>query len=371
MMVDEKKHICESGAKELWKFAKDPRGKKTSDENLQTLRGILQSHRFTNNARRYLDSLVNRNITGVSAYKNIDGQRYDRVCLDFANQVCQNGKIGKQTAEALWDLALDGNRVTECEARTIDYVIKNKSLTKGAQTYLRRRLKAMAYNVSTPLKSQGDSPLEDTPKPATPLSTTKNYVASLSWPHSEKPKSVACISEKSSSHSNFQMSNESRSLRSTYSTLFLERYTRCLLRYPFLLNGVQNAIIALIGVMASSKGIPESIQMIEYPLLAAFVTTPLSVTWYSYILRMKFHHQLILEWAVLLPVVTIMFSLLKCYVELQLLPTENHWVLTMRILGISYLFWVPWSIFRNNVCNAHKYVLMNAFGGLIWMVRSL
>eukprot|EP00975_Prorocentrum_lima_P045622 9547543-Prorocentrum_lima.AAC.1 len=31
----------------------------------------------------------------------------------------QNGKIGKQTAEALWDLALDGNRVTECEARTI------------------------------------------------------------------------------------------------------------------------------------------------------------------------------------------------------------------------------------------------------------
>jgi len=89
MMVDEKKHICESGAKELWKFAKDPRGKKTSDENLQTLRGILQSHRFTNNARRYLDSLVNRNITGVSAYKNIDGQRYDRVCLDFANQVCQ------------------------------------------------------------------------------------------------------------------------------------------------------------------------------------------------------------------------------------------------------------------------------------------
>jgi len=48
----------------------------------------------------------------------------------------QNGKIGKQTAEALWDLALDGNRVTECEARTIDYVIKNKSLTKGVRNEL-------------------------------------------------------------------------------------------------------------------------------------------------------------------------------------------------------------------------------------------
>jgi len=300
MIVDEKKHICQSGAKELWKLAKDVGKKKASEESLQALRGILLRHRFTNNARTYLDSLVNRNASGVSAYKIIEGQRYDRVCLDFANQVCRNGKIGKQTAEALWDLALDGNRVTDCEARTIDYIIMNKALTKGAQTYLRRRLKSMAYNLTTPLESKLESSVEvlDT---ASSCSIEKESVANLSSTQPIKPKYLAHARANSSSPGDFQSLNNAHSLRSVYS----KRYSQYLSKFPFLLNGLQNAVIAFIGVVISSKGIPPSIQMIEYPLLAAFVTTPLSVIWYSHVQRMKYHYQLMLEWAILLPMVLI------------------------------------------------------------------
>jgi len=57
-----------------------------------------------------------------SYYKQIDGKKYDKGMLDAAET--KSGKIGKQSAKLIFQEAVDGDRITDIEYDTIEYIKK-------------------------------------------------------------------------------------------------------------------------------------------------------------------------------------------------------------------------------------------------------
>jgi len=63
----------------------------------------------------------------MSYYKQIDGVKYDRGLLEKAEEYLKSGGvISFAEAKDLWEDAQDGKGVTECERRTLEYVLQNQ-----------------------------------------------------------------------------------------------------------------------------------------------------------------------------------------------------------------------------------------------------
>jgi len=82
-------------------------------------------------------------------YRSIQGIKYERDLLDFAEAIKAQGRsMTKADAESLWDKAMDGNRVTDTEHRTIAYIVDQFKLEAAARTFLKAKLKGNLGNLS-------------------------------------------------------------------------------------------------------------------------------------------------------------------------------------------------------------------------------
>jgi len=131
--------ISDAEAHKLWESALDGPG--VTQNEFATLEHIMANYKFTDKAKKYLSELVTQTKTGKSSYKVIDKVRYDRSCLDLAEHLTKDGKIDVADAKQIWADVEDGPGVTECEKRSVEYVMSKYTLTEGAKTYLDGQLK--------------------------------------------------------------------------------------------------------------------------------------------------------------------------------------------------------------------------------------
>jgi hypothetical protein len=125
--------ISDAEAHSLWQAALDGPG--VTQNEFATLEHIMTNFKFTDKARAYLSKLVTQTKTGKSRYQVIDKVRYDRSCLDSAAHLAKDGRLDVADAKLLWENVEDGPGVTQCEKRSIEYVMGKYTLTDGAKKY--------------------------------------------------------------------------------------------------------------------------------------------------------------------------------------------------------------------------------------------
>ncbi len=83
----------------------------------------------------------------LSYYKTIDGVKYDRAILDFADGATEgagDGRISKGDAAQLLELVKDGNAYTDVEKATVKYVRENYKWTDAADEWFRTEIRKWA-----------------------------------------------------------------------------------------------------------------------------------------------------------------------------------------------------------------------------------
>jgi len=139
-------------AHQLWEEALDGPGVTPIEK--QTLQHITEELRFTEKALKFLQDKVQSigafKKKGTSYYKQIKGIKYDRSLLDMAQSAekeAQDG-IGRTSAAKLVASAKDGPGITQCEQRTLEYILKNYKLSDDAKSLLRNFVSPKAKNPS-------------------------------------------------------------------------------------------------------------------------------------------------------------------------------------------------------------------------------
>lgn len=75
----------------------------------------------------------------ASQYRSINGIKYERDLLNYAEK--QDGRsMTKADADTLWENAMDGNKVTPTERRTLEYIMENFNMNDAAKTHLKAKL---------------------------------------------------------------------------------------------------------------------------------------------------------------------------------------------------------------------------------------
>jgi len=78
-----------------------------------------------------------------SYYKQIDGNKYDAgmiTAADVATQGKHDGRISEKDAKTIFQEAVDGDRITECEYDTIEYIKKTYTWTDKALAWFDKAL---------------------------------------------------------------------------------------------------------------------------------------------------------------------------------------------------------------------------------------
>ena len=162
-IVTEHDKITLKYAKELWEDAED--GNVVTECEQRTLQYILENYECNSGAKKFLkknlstESDISSETDGESEknsgsedeeekeskkssyYKQIDGIKYDRGLLERADTiVTEHDKITLKYAKELWEDAEDGNVVTECEQRTLQYILENYECNSGAKKFLKEKI---------------------------------------------------------------------------------------------------------------------------------------------------------------------------------------------------------------------------------------
>lgn len=93
------------------------------------------SYEAIENLRKYIKT---------SYYKVIEGERYDRSLLLLADNLVKgqgDGRISEVDMKKLVVSALDGNRITDCEKKTLKFISKQYNTTDNGKSYLENYLK--------------------------------------------------------------------------------------------------------------------------------------------------------------------------------------------------------------------------------------
>lgn len=93
------------------------------------------SYEAIENLRKYIKT---------SYYKVIEGERYDRSLLLLADNLVKgqgDGRISEVDMKKLVESALDGNRITDCEKKTLKFISKQYNTTDNGKSYLENYLK--------------------------------------------------------------------------------------------------------------------------------------------------------------------------------------------------------------------------------------
>eukprot|EP00434_Breviolum_minutum_P015142 symbB.v1.2.013354.t1/scaffold942.1/size149982/5 len=118
---------------DLWDKAKD--GTRVTEVEKQTLRWVAENLDLTEKGRAFLQQQLNDG----SYYTSIGRNKYSRALLEKAQSFSEKS-ISQQQAVDLWDMALDGERLGDCERRTLRYILQNLTATTGAKKFLMAKL---------------------------------------------------------------------------------------------------------------------------------------------------------------------------------------------------------------------------------------
>mmetsp|Transcript_31912 Transcript_31912/g.67872 ORF Transcript_31912/g.67872 Transcript_31912/m.67872 type:complete len:374 (+) Transcript_31912:68-1189(+) len=82
----------------------------------------------------------------ASQYRTISGVKYERSLLDMAEAATKDGRrsVTEETAAKIWADAMDGNRITATEIRTIEYIMNTYRLDQSAKDLLQTNLESQA-----------------------------------------------------------------------------------------------------------------------------------------------------------------------------------------------------------------------------------
>lgn len=81
-----------------------------------------------------------------SFYTHIGGERYETKLLKFAEEHGAKGhEIKKANAEALWKLASKGNKVTDTQRDTLQFILEHYKMCAAAHAYLTCKLEDKPY----------------------------------------------------------------------------------------------------------------------------------------------------------------------------------------------------------------------------------
>eukprot|EP00930_Biecheleria_cincta_P093180 TRINITY_DN8337_c0_g1_i1.p1 TRINITY_DN8337_c0_g1~~TRINITY_DN8337_c0_g1_i1.p1 ORF type:complete len:1569 (-),score=350.11 TRINITY_DN8337_c0_g1_i1:212-4381(-) len=75
-----------------------------------------------------------------SQYKIIGGVRYERNLLEQAEKAGKNGRISVAEAKQLWEMAMEGGRVTDVERRTLEHIVNEMNCTVPAASFLKKKI---------------------------------------------------------------------------------------------------------------------------------------------------------------------------------------------------------------------------------------
>jgi len=154
-------------AKDIWKEAMD--GGQVTRCETKTLEYAMKELKFEEDASEFiktslLEASKDEGDKGISQYKQIDGVRYERNLLAFADEAMKSGgTISLSEAKELWDLAMDGRGVTPTERRTLEYIMKEKKFTAPSSKYLKGELEKVG-DVSQTMMSFSKPDEEDDKK---------------------------------------------------------------------------------------------------------------------------------------------------------------------------------------------------------------
>jgi len=94
----------------------------------------------------------------MAQYETVNGNKYEKDMLGLARQA--KGPIDWELAEQIWHAAMDGNKVTDIERDTVQYLIAEKECTASAKHYFHHKLGLLEKNCPghlAPIKATGDS----------------------------------------------------------------------------------------------------------------------------------------------------------------------------------------------------------------------
>lgn len=92
------------------------------------------SYEAIENLRKYIKT---------SYYQVIEGERYDRSLLLLADTLVKgqgDGRISETDMKKLVESAMDGNRITDCEKKTLKFISKQYNTTDNGKSYLENYL---------------------------------------------------------------------------------------------------------------------------------------------------------------------------------------------------------------------------------------
>merc|ERR1719281_2174568 len=79
---------------------------------------------------------------GGGQYKTIMGVKYEKDMLNLAVLATAGGKsISEAKAQEIWTAAMDGNKVTETEFRTLEFINAHYRCTADAHLFLESKLR--------------------------------------------------------------------------------------------------------------------------------------------------------------------------------------------------------------------------------------
>ena len=85
-------------------------------------------------------------------YQYINGQRYDASLIRNAERRTKgrgDGRISKEDAQELWQIAMDGGRITDTEKQTIDYLMENQKWTDAAKEWIEKALNSEIEKITS------------------------------------------------------------------------------------------------------------------------------------------------------------------------------------------------------------------------------
>jgi len=108
----------------------------------RTLEYVYKHSNLSDDARSLLREAVTPKYKGKSYYVKIRGVVYERLLLEQADEAAttSGAGIGLAGAKVLWDSAIDGRGVTDCERRTLEHILAVHKCTPEAREYLHRML---------------------------------------------------------------------------------------------------------------------------------------------------------------------------------------------------------------------------------------
>eukprot|EP00438_Fugacium_kawagutii_P031082 Skav204624 [mRNA] locus=scaffold1712:257009:261639:- [translate_table: standard] len=121
-------------AMELWDKAKD--GNRITEVEKHTLGWALEHLEFTEKGKAFLE----QQLLDGSYYTSIGRSRYSRELMQRAESFSEQGGISQQQAMDLWQMAMDDDRLSDCERRTFRYILQNLNATTGARKFLLAKL---------------------------------------------------------------------------------------------------------------------------------------------------------------------------------------------------------------------------------------